>query len=149
MAAGNQQGDERELRRLFFQHRRQQVAFHMMHADRRHAPGERHGLGAGGADQQRPDQAGAGGIGDRIDVCGRTAGLVQHLADQRQHALDVVSRGELRHHAAVDAMQVDLTEQRVGQQAFLAVVKGDAGFVAGGFQPQHSHGLEPSQSGQN
>ncbi|MNN38285.1 hypothetical protein D3C81_1522720 [compost metagenome] len=91
MTTGNQQGDERKLRRLLFQHRRQQVAFHMVHADGRHTPGERHGLGAGRADQQRPDQAGAGGVGDRIDLARRAAGLIQHLADQRQHALDVVA----------------------------------------------------------
>jgi hypothetical protein len=34
----------------------------------------------------------------------------------------VVTRGQLRHHAAIDAVQVDLAEQRVGQQAAFTVV---------------------------
>lgn len=100
-------------------------------------------VGTGSPHQQGADQAGTGGIGDRVDIRRRAAGLVEHLADQRQHALDVVARGQLGHDAAVDAMEVDLTEQRVGQQAAFAVVKGDAGFVAGRFQSQHAHGLEP------
>ncbi|MFD1692875.1 hypothetical protein ACFSHR_18985 [Azotobacter chroococcum] len=39
-------------------------------------------------------------------------------------------------------MQIDLAEQRIGQEAALAVVKRDAGFVAGGFQPQNEHGFD-------
>ena len=137
MAAGDQQGDEGEGRRLFFQHGRQQVALHVVHADRRDAPGEGQGLGAGGAHQQGADQTGTGGVGDGLDLRNLGARLAQHLADQWQHALDVVARGQLRHHAAVDAMQVDLAEQGIGQQAALTVVEGDTGFVAGGFQAQH------------
>ncbi|MNZ97186.1 hypothetical protein D3C78_1164120 [compost metagenome] len=139
MPAGHQQGDERKLRRTLLEHRRQQVPFHMVHADRRHAPGQRQGLGAGGADQQRADQPRPGGIGHRVDIGETAAGFLQHLANQRQHALDVVARGQLGHHAAIDPVQVDLTEQGVGQQAALAVVQGDAGFVAGSFQAQYSH----------
>ena len=44
---------------MLFQHGRQQMAFHVVHTQRGHAPGERQGLGAGGSDQQRTDQAGA------------------------------------------------------------------------------------------
>ncbi|MNT17259.1 hypothetical protein D3C72_1523990 [compost metagenome] len=122
MTTGNQQGDERKPRRLLFQHRRQQVAFHMVHTERRHAPGEGQRLGAGGPHQQRAHQAWAGGVGDAVDVLGLAVGLFQHLAQQRQHALDVVAGGQLGHHTAIDAVQVDLTEQRVGQQAAFAVV---------------------------
>ncbi|MCY1443021.1 hypothetical protein D9M71_594160 [compost metagenome] len=122
MAAGNQQGDEGELRRLLFQHGRQQMTFHMMHAERRHPPGEGQGLGTGGAHQQRAHQAGAGGIGDAVDVLGFAVGLGQHLANQRQHALDVVAGSQLWHDPAVDPVQVDLTEQCVGQQAAFTVV---------------------------
>ena len=137
MAAGDKQGDERKFRWLLFKHWRQQVTFHMMHAQRRDAPGEGQGLSAGRTDQQRADQARTGGVGDGIDVGGHAVGLGQYLADQRQHALDVVTGGELRHHPAVDAVQVDLAEQRIGQQAALAVIKGDAGFIAGCFQSQY------------
>ena len=120
------------------------MAFHMVHADRRNAPGEGQRLGAGGADQQRADQSGTGRVGDRVDVAGRALRLVQYLADQRQHALDVIARGQFRHHAAIHAVLLDLAEQRIGQQAALAVVERDTGFVAGGFQSQHSHGQKHS-----
>ena len=98
------------------------MAFHVMHADRRDVPGERQRLGAGSPHQQGADQAGARGVGDRVDLGGHAVGLGQHLADQRQHALDVITRGQLRHNAAIDAVQVDLTEQCIGQQAAFAVI---------------------------
>ncbi|MCY1563314.1 hypothetical protein D9M68_1008640 [compost metagenome] len=94
----------------------------MVHTERRYPPGKGQGLGAGGAYQQRAHQAGAGGIGDAVDVLGFAVGLGQHLAQQRQHALDVVAGGQLGHDTAIDPVQVDLTEQRVGQQAAFAVV---------------------------
>ncbi|MNH30245.1 hypothetical protein D3C79_905310 [compost metagenome] len=91
MSTGHQQGDKRELRRLLFEHRREQMTFHVMHAQRRNTPGKRQGLGAGRPYQQRADQTGAGGIGNGINFGSDTVGLVQHLADQRQHALDVIA----------------------------------------------------------
>ena len=55
-------------------------------------------------------------------------------------SLDVITRGQLGHHAAIHTMQVDLAEQGVSQQAALAVVERDAGFIAGSFQSQYEHG---------
>jgi len=137
MATRNQQSDERELRRCFFQHRRQQMAFHMVYAEGRNVPGKCQRLGARSPNQQGSDQSGAGGVGDRIDLGRHAAGLVQHLPNQRQHAFDVITAGKLRHHAAIGAMQVDLTEQRIGQKPAFTVVKCDTGFVAGGFKSQY------------
>src|SRR5690606_20042036 len=51
MPTRNQQGDERERWRLFFEHGRQQMAFHMMHADGRYAPGKSHRLRTGRSHQ--------------------------------------------------------------------------------------------------
>lgn len=136
----NQQSDERKGRRLLFQHRCQQVTFHMVHTDGRHAPGKSQRLSAGRSHQQRADQARACRVSQCVDIAGLLAGLIQHLADQRQHALDVIARGQFRHDAAVDAMQVDLAEQGVSQQAALTVIERDAGFIAGGFQSQYEHG---------
>ncbi len=133
MAARDQQSDEREFWRLRLQHRRQQVAFHVVHAQGRNPPGKGQRLGAGSAHQQRPHQARAGGVGDAIDLGRHAAGFGQDLADQGQHALDVIAGGKLGHHPAVGAVQVDLAEQRIGQQPAFAVVKCDTGFVAGGF----------------
>ncbi|EJT85663.1 hypothetical protein PPS11_05192 [Pseudomonas putida S11] len=88
----------------------------------RDVPGKGQRLGTGGPHQQSTDQARARGVGDGVDLGGDAAGLIQHLADEWQHALDVVARGKLRHHTAEHAVQVDLAEQRVGQQTAFAVV---------------------------
>ncbi|MNE52726.1 hypothetical protein D3C80_1474110 [compost metagenome] len=122
MATGNQQSDERKRWWVFFQHGRQQVTLHVVHTDRRDVPGKGQRLGAGSAHQQGTDQAGTRGVGDGVDFGGNAACLVQHLADERQHALDVITRGKLGHHAAEDAVQVDLAEQCVGQQTAFTVV---------------------------
>ncbi|MCY1444413.1 hypothetical protein D9M71_608850 [compost metagenome] len=98
------------------------MTFHVMHAKGRNAPGKGQRLGTGSPDQQRPHQARTRGVGDCVDLRRHAAGLSQDLADQRQHTLDVISRGQLRHHATIGAVQVDLTEQCVGQQATFTVV---------------------------
>ncbi|MNP58767.1 hypothetical protein D3C76_1537110 [compost metagenome] len=122
MAAGDQQSDERKFRRRFFQHWCEQMTFHVVHAKGRNTPGERQGLGAGGTDQQRADQARTRGVGDCIDLRRHAIGLGQHLANQRQHALDVITGGQFRHYTTIGTVQVDLTEQCVGQQATFTVV---------------------------
>ena len=133
VAAGNQQSDERELWRLLFEHWRQEMPFHVMHAQGWNAPGKGQRLSAGSAHQQRPDQTRTRGVRNGVDFGGDTVRFSQHLADQRQHTLDVVTRSQLRYNPAVRAMQVDLAEQCVGQQAAFTVIKCDTGFVAGGF----------------
>ena len=50
-------------------------------------PGEGHRLGTGSPTSRGADQAGTGGIGDRVDIRRRAAGLVEHLADQRRMRL--------------------------------------------------------------
>ena len=52
----------------------------------------------------------------------------------------MVARGEFGHNAAVSLVQIDLGMQGVGEQAALAVVDGDAGFIAGGFDAEDAHG---------
>ena len=115
MTTGHQQGDKGKGRRRLFQHRRQQVAFHMMHAQRRHAPGKGQRTGTGAAHQQRAHQTGACGVGHRIHLSRLQPGLGKNLAHQRHQTLDVIARGQLGHNAAIDAVQVDLAEQRIGQ----------------------------------
>ena len=65
--ARDQQRDEREIGRIGRQQRRQQVAFEMMHADRRHAEREGQRRADAGADQQRAGESGALGVGDGVD----------------------------------------------------------------------------------
>jgi hypothetical protein len=143
VAARDQQRDEREVRRRVFQHRRQQVALHVVHADRRHAPGPRQAAAHAGPHQQRPDQPGPGRVGHPVECLGRRAGLFKHLFYQRKQLADVVAGGELRHHAAELGMQLHLAVQGVRQQAALGVEHGHPGLVTGGLDAEHSHCLVP------
>jgi len=142
MPARDQQGHERRLRRVFFQQRGQQVAFHVVHADRRDAQRPGHGPGGGSTHQQGADQAGAGGIGHPAQVRRSQPGLGQGLAHQRQQLAHMVATGQFRHHAAVVGMQLDLAVQGMGQQAAarrggLPAQQGHPGLVAGRLDAQH------------
>ena len=139
VAAGNQQGDEREGGRIGFEQRREQVAFEMVDADDRHLEREAQRGGNAGADQQRPGQPRPFGIGDGLDIVQGAAGLLQDLPGQRQHAPDVVARGEFRHHPAVFGVHRHLGVQRMGEQAALRMVQSNAGFIAGGFDSEDEH----------
>jgi len=145
MAAGNQQRHERRLGRIGFQQRRQQVAFHVVHADRRHAQRPGHRPRRRGTHQQRARQTRTGGIGDAAEIGRGQPGLGQGLAHQRQQLAHVVAAGQLGHHAAVVRVQLDLAVQGVGQQALagrlrLPAQQGHAGLVAGGLDAEHRAG---------
>ena len=107
-----------------------------MHADGRHLEGESQRGGDARAHQQRPGQPRPFGVGDALDVLQGAARFLQHLAGERQHAADMVARGQFRHHAAVFGVHRHLGMQGVGEQAALGVVERDAGFVAGGFDAE-------------
>ena len=51
----------------------------------------------------------------------------------------MIARGELRHHAAVGAVQLDLAVELVRQEAALRVQHGGGALVAGGFDGEHAH----------
>ncbi len=137
VAAGDQQGGKRELGSIGLQHRRQQMALHVMHPYGRHAPAEGEAAAEGGPHQQRPDQAGAGGEGDAADVAAPNPRLRHRLPQQRHHPAHMVARGQFRHHPAVLGMQRHLAVEDVRQQAAFAMVEGDTGLVAGGFDTEH------------
>ena len=104
-------------RRRILQQRRQQVALQVMHADGRQPPAIGQGLRQRRAGQQRADQARARRVGNAAEFSGAGPGRRQGLAHQRQQAAHVVARGQLRHDAAVEPVQVDLAVEAVRQQA--------------------------------
>ena len=59
-------------------------------------------------DEQRADEAGTDGGGDRVDVVVVDAGLDEGLGDDRGEQLDVGPAGDLGHDAAEAGVQVDL-----------------------------------------
>ena len=77
-----------------------------------------------------------GGPGSEVDFGDTDLG-------KRQHAADVVARRELRHHAAVVLMHVDLAVQRLGPERgpILAtrLHRRHAGLVAARFDTQDVH----------
>ena len=143
VAARDQQRHVREGRRVGLERGREQVTLQMMHPHRRQPPGGSERAGERGPGQQRADQARAGRVGDAVEV-GRTGiGVAQHPVDERQQALDMVPRGELGDHPAVDAVQFHLREERMRQQPPPIVEDGGGGLVAGGFEGKDAHGVLP------
>ncbi len=139
MAPGNQQRDERESRLRVGKQRRQEVALEVMDADHGPVQCDAQSRGHGGSHQERAGESGPLRVGDEVDVCERTPGLGERLARKRQDAADVVARGEFRHHAPVEGVQVDLRMQGVAEHAALAVVERNAGLVAGGLDAEGEH----------
>ena len=143
VSARDEQRDERELRRIGRQERRQQVPFQVVHAQRRLAQRGRQGHRHAGTDQQRTGQPRPARVGHQVDVLQGATGVGQHLARQRQHAADVVARGQFGHHAAVGLVHVHLAVQRLRQQLWNALAcrvdQRDAGLVAGALDAQHLH----------
>ena len=90
VTAGNQQGDKGKCRRLAFQHRRQQMPFHVMHPYHRHPQGIAQGCGNGATHHQGTHQARPGGVGDTVNIGAGQAGLGQHRLNQRQGLADMI-----------------------------------------------------------
>ena len=141
VAARDEQRQERKLGPIRFQQGREQMPLQVMHAHQRFAQCKRQRIRHGSADQQRTGQPWAFCIGDCVDVRACSASLAEHFFQQRNHAADVVTRGQFGHHAAVFAVHGDLRIERMRAQAGIGVVQGDAGFVTGGFDAEDQHGV--------
>jgi hypothetical protein len=140
VAARDLQRHEREIRRVGLEGRREQMALQVVHPDDRDPPGVAERSRDAGTDQQRPDQPRPRGIGNPANGLRRDPRIADGRLDHRQQALDVVPRSEFRHHPAMPPVQLDLAEDPVGDEAFLAVVERNRGLVAGGFDAQNQHG---------
>ena len=73
------------------------------------------------------------GHGNRINVLPRQLRSLEGLICQRVDRLNVLPRGDLRHHAAVKLVDLDLRSDAVGQNFTSITHDGDGSFVAGGF----------------
>ncbi len=137
VAARDQQRQERERRRLVLQHRRQQMALHVVNRHDRAIPGQSQAGGHAAPDHQRSHEPGSCRVGDHVRPL--DAGLVEYRLHQRQQHADVIARGNLRHHAAIDGVRVDLAVKRVRHQALARAVQRDPGLVTAGFYSQNVH----------
>ena len=144
--AGDEQRDEREARRVGREKRRQQMAFEVVHAERR--PVQRRGQRArhAGADEQRPGQAGAARVGNDVDVSQDvrvSASTCRVSGSTRRMWSRDASSGTTPPYAA---MHLDLAVQRLREQgrrlAGVRLHQRDAGLVAGGFDAEDDHWTE-------
>ena len=143
VAAGHQQHHEGEIGRIVAHQRRQQMTFQMIDRQRGKTPRAGVGRTQRGADEQRTDQTGTGRIGDGI---GRRRGGQRPL-HHRCETAHVIARGQLRHHAAVAAMQFDLTVKFFPDDAVAALIDGNTSLVAGSLNAQYAHVTPIVQTG--
>ncbi|MBV6418065.1 MAG: hypothetical protein CMLOHMNK_02845 [Steroidobacteraceae bacterium] len=139
VTARDEQRDVRETRRIGLEERREQMPLEMVHVDGRHAPRVREAARERGAGQQRTDETGTRRAGDAVDVTAIRTGRRERLAHERHEAAHMIARGEFRHDAAIEAMQVDLRMQDMREQSATLVEDGDGAFITGGFDREHAH----------
>ena len=140
MPARHKQGHEGKRGRICRQERRQQVALQMVHGQRRPTERLAQRRGEPRAHEQGTGQTRPLGESDHVDLAAVHAGLVQHAPGQRNHSPNVVTRGQLRHHATIGLVHVGLAVQGVRPQARQAQAierdQRNASLVARGFDAQ-------------
>ncbi len=129
------------------------MGLEMIDRHQRLAEHQRHGLGRGETDQNSPDQPRSAGRRHRIEVARCRAGLAQGLRHDTVDDLDMRARGDLRHHAAIGGVVLDLRAHDIGQDGAPAV-RSDPDhrrrrLVAGGLDAEDQHGPHglPSPAG--
>ena len=108
MPAGDHQDDRREGHRTVLQNQRLDVARQVMHGYERDAMHRGHRLRECHANQQRADQPWPLGHGNRPEGGRVHVGFLQRPLDHAADVAQVLTRGELRDHAAPFAVNRDL-----------------------------------------
>ena len=90
-------------------------------------------------DEKRAGEPRADGHRDRVDVASVEPSRVKAVLDQRQDPSDVVARCKLRDDPTVFPVHVHLGMDRLREHGRVIAKKGDAGFVAGGFDAKNDH----------
>ena len=133
VSAGNDKADERRLQLRIRQIICRNMSADVMHRHQRHIQRKGRRLRKVHANQNCADQPRRIGHGDRINVLPRQLRSLEGLICQRVDCLNVLPRGDLRHHAAVKLVDRDLRSDAVGQNFTSVAHDGDGSFVAGGF----------------
>ena len=84
------------------------MPFHVVNSNSRYVQRLCNSSTGRGADQQRANQSGAGGIGHTIDLCAGAAGLIKAFIEQRNQFPDVVPGCDFGNHSAVFGMNMGL-----------------------------------------
>ena len=96
------------------------MALQMINADKRLISCQSQSPARCQPDQHAADKPGAGGCGNRIDFFKLHRRRRQRFAAQSVHMLNMCARGNLRHNAAIGGVQVDLTEDNIGEDVAAA-----------------------------
>ncbi len=113
------------------------MSLQMMQPDGRNAKSETKARRHACPDQQGTSQSRPLGIRNPIDIAQATASLPEELTDQRQQPADVIAGSQFRDHPAVLRVHGDLRKERMAKQARPGVEQGNAGFIAGGLDPEN------------
>ena len=84
------------------------MAFQMIHADQRLSERERENLAVRHSNKQRPNQSRSVRHGHGVHILQRNVRLLDCFANDRNDLPQMLARGELRHHAAVLAVNLRL-----------------------------------------
>ena len=116
------------------------MAFEMVNADHRFSKRVPKRARNPRTDQQRPRESRPLRVRDAVEIGEREAGFCKRSLGQRDNALHMIARRELRHDTAVRLVHGHLRVQRVGNETALGVVNGDAGLIAGSLKAEDAHG---------
>ena len=144
VASGDGQGQEGRLQFRKGQVIGGDVAPDVVHRDQGHPQGKGHRLGEAEAHQHRADEPRGIGHCHRVDVGLLTARLPQSLVRQGGNGLHMLAGGDLRHHAAVQGVEVRLGGDGIGQDRAPVLHHGHRCLVAGGLKGQNFHDLSLS-----
>ena len=111
----------------------------MMDRDQRLIHGQSRSLGKVHTNQHRTNEARSISHRHRIDIIPAQSRLGQRLVRQAVNGLDMLAGCDLRHHAAVDLMQVHLGSDAVAKHFPSIPDDGYCSLIAGRFNSQNNH----------
>ena len=137
MAAGDHQTDKGRLQIRIFDIIGGNVALDMVYAHQRQLFRVADGLGLRHAHQKGPHQARPVGDADGVQIIQRHARRIQGFLDHLVDFFDVLAGGDLRHHAAIELVQLDLGRDNIGKHAAPVLYHGSRRLVAGALYGQY------------
>ena len=102
---------------------------------------EGYGFCEGQPDEKRSGEAGPLRDGDGVYPGKVASRLLERSAHDRIDHLDVASRGQLRHDASVEAVNIHLRGDAVGKDAGPVLDDGRGGLVAGSLDSEDAHSM--------
>ena len=155
--ARDDQTEPRRRRRVLAQEHGQQMPFDVVDARERQSRRGRQGLAHLHADEQRADQTRPARHGEAVEIAQLDRRLAQRLVDHRQHPLQVIARGQLRHDAAEPLVHLRLRMHHVRQRPCARPLARRVrnldhrrrGLVAARLDAQHAHGACVNPNGRD